>query len=174
VSGDSATIVIMGVAGCGKSTVGAALARYLGVAFVEGDSLHPPENIAKMELGEGLDDNDRWPWLDAVAPELARPGLKVASCSALTRGYREYLRSAAGGASICFAHLDVSPAELQRRVESRQGHFLPSGLLAGQLAILERPDMRDANAQRFDGKQTVNVLVTEIAGWVGKLEAWRK
>lgn len=162
----TSAIVIMGVAGCGKSTVGAALARHLDCAFVEGDSLHPLENIARMGCGTALDDDDRWPWLGAIAQELARPGLKVASCSALKRSYRLHLANAARPATICFAYLDLPPANLQERVRTRTGHFWSPELLPSQLAILERPDAAERNAKAFDGSQPVETLIASIADWL--------
>lgn len=164
--GNVAAIVIMGVAGCGKSTVGAALASQLNCIFVEGDSLHPPENITKMESGIALDDDDRWPWLGTIAHELAKPGSKVASCSALKLSYREYLVDAARPAAVHFAYLDLPPDDLQKRVESRVGHFWLPELLPSQLAILERPDMTERNAKAFDGSQSVEALVASICGWL--------
>ena len=102
-------IVIMGVSGCGKSTVGAALSDALGIPYREGDDLHPPANIAKMRAGETLTDADRWPWLDLVAQDLAAQAPVILGCSALRRAYRDRIREGAGG-PVCFVHLAGSPA----------------------------------------------------------------
>ncbi|MGO4852792.1 gluconokinase [Phaeovulum sp. W22_SRMD_FR3] len=128
--------VVMGVSGCGKSTVGAAFARQIGAAFLEGDLLHPPANVAAMAAGRPLDDAMRAPWLDAIAGRLQRaqaPGL-VVSCSALKRAYR--VRLAAGG-PVTFVHLVLSEAEARARVRARPGHFMPDSLVASQCAALE-------------------------------------
>jgi gluconokinase len=134
-------LVVMGVSGSGKSTVGAALARRLGVPFVDADDLHPRANVEKMARGEPLDDADRLPWLDAVGTWLAehRDG-GIASCSALRRAYRDRLRSHADG--VHFLHLAGSRELVARRQADRPGHFMPASLLASQYAALEplQPD----------------------------------
>lgn len=133
------TVVVMGVAGSGKTTVGRLLAARLGRPFVEGDDLHPAANVAKMRSGQPLDDADRRPWLEAVAGRIGtheRRGQDVVvSCSALRRRYRDLLRTE--HPSVEFVQLDVDPLVLRRRLESRRGHFLPASLLASQLASLE-------------------------------------
>lgn len=133
-------IVVMGVSGSGKTTVGARLAEVLGVEYAEGDDFHPPANIAKMSAGTPLDDADRAPWLDALAAwAAARSGRgAVVTCSALKRAYRDRLRGCAPG--VFFLHLDAPRAELERRVAGRRGHFMPPSLLDSQLATLERLD----------------------------------
>jgi carbohydrate kinase (thermoresistant glucokinase family) len=129
-------IVVMGVSGCGKTTIGALVAHELGLPFTDGDSLHPVENIAKMAAGAPLDDADRGPWLETVGRELARSvnGLVVA-CSALKRSYRDAIRAQAPHA--VFLHLDGSREVLGSRLEGRSGHFMPAALLDSQLATLE-------------------------------------
>ena len=137
----SPLVVVMGVSGSGKSTVGAALARRLGVPFEDGDDLHPPENVAKMAAGHPLDDDDRRPWLDAVGTWLAgHPAGGVVACSALRRAYRDRLRGHAPG--VRFLLLTGSPEVIARRQADRPGHFMPASLLRSQLATLEplRPD----------------------------------
>jgi gluconokinase len=133
------TVVVMGVSGSGKSTVGGALAARLGVAFLEGDDLHPAANIAKMRAGIPLDDADRLPWLHAVAAwigERERAGEDaVVSCSALHRSYRDLLRE--GHPSVRFLQLTLDPARLADRVAERTGHFMPPSLLGSQLATME-------------------------------------
>ncbi|MFC8532141.1 gluconokinase [Nocardia sp. NPDC057227] len=127
-------LVLMGVSGSGKSTVGVLLAARLGVPFTEGDELHPAANRAKMRAGVPLTDADRWPWLDAAGARLAAVG-GVLSCSALALRYRDRLRELVAG--VRFAHLDVPRAELARRLAARRGHFMPASLLESQLAALE-------------------------------------
>jgi carbohydrate kinase (thermoresistant glucokinase family) len=126
-------IVVMGVSGCGKSSVGLALAEALGARFIDGDDLHPEANKAKMSAGIPLDDSDRWPWLDLVGQALT-PNTVIA-CSALKRVYRE--RILAGAPNTFFVHLDGSREILEQRLSARSGHFMPATLLDSQLAILE-------------------------------------
>ncbi len=141
-SGGPVAIIVMGVSGCGKSSVGAMLAERLGVAFVEGDVLHPKANVDKMAMGTPLTDDDRWPWLDIIGAEIGASlecgaGI-VVSCSALKRVYRERLRSATGG-RLRFVYLHGSRALLTERMGARTGHFMPLSLLDSQLATLEVP-----------------------------------
>jgi gluconokinase len=126
----------MGVSGSGKSTVGSALAQRLRVPFVEGDTLHPPANIAKMTDGEPLDDDDRYAWLEKVGEWLAghRTG-GVVSCSALKRKYRDQLR--AHCPRVQFLYLSGSPELINRRMSARTGHFMPPTLLPSQFETLE-------------------------------------
>jgi len=132
-------IVVMGVSGCGKSSVGIALADALGARFIDGDDLHPEANKAKMGAGIPLDDHDRWPWLDLVSNALAEDASTftgtVIACSALKRSYRE--RILAGAPNTFFIHLDGSREILQQRLGNRTGHFMPAALLDSQLATLE-------------------------------------
>jgi len=135
-------IVVMGVSGVGKSTLGRALAERLGYRFIEGDDIHPAENIAKMSRGVPLEDADRWPWLARVADELATAaaaGGGVVSCSALKRSYRDFIREHVGVTAI-FVHPELSPLALRQRLQQRSGHFMPAALLESQLMTLERPD----------------------------------
>jgi carbohydrate kinase (thermoresistant glucokinase family) len=137
-------IVVMGVSGCGKSSVGIALAEALGARFIDGDDLHPEANKAKMSAGIPLDDSDRWPWLDLVSKALAEEVVEtsggsfsgtVVACSALKRAYRE--RILAGAPNTFFVHLDGSREILEQRLGARSGHFMPASLLDSQLATLE-------------------------------------
>ncbi|MDX3227518.1 gluconokinase [Streptomyces sp. ME19-01-6] len=135
-------VVVMGVSGTGKSTVGELLAAELGVPYAEADDFHPPANIAKMSAGTPLDDEDRRPWLDAIgawAREHAAGG-GVVSCSALRRVYRDRLRAAAP--DIFFLHLTGDRDQIAERMKARKGHFFASNMLDSQLATLEplRPD----------------------------------
>ncbi len=135
-------VIVMGVSGCGKSSVGAALARRLGLPFIEGDVLHPESNVAKMAAGTPLTDEDRWPWLTVIgermADALARGEGIVVSCSALKKIYREHLRAATGD-RLAFVYLEGSRDLLGRRMGARSGHFMPLALLDSQLATLEVP-----------------------------------
>lgn len=133
---DRVAIVVMGVAGSGKSTVAAALADHLGWQIVDADDLHPPENVAKMRGGVPLTDADRMPWLRQVRDLLSTEhGGLIVSCSALRRRYRDILRGAR--CRIRFLHLDGTPELLASRLDSRRGHFMPATLLDSQLAALE-------------------------------------
>jgi carbohydrate kinase (thermoresistant glucokinase family) len=130
-------VVVMGVSGSGKSTIGALIADALGVPFVDADSLHPGSNIEKMAAGHPLDDEDRWPWLAVVGRRLAGAGESgaVIACSALKRAYRDAI--AAEAPDVVFAHLDGPADVLGQRLEGRSDHFMPPSLLASQLAALE-------------------------------------
>lgn len=131
-------VVVMGVSGCGKSTVGERLATYLGASFIEGDSLHSAENVEKMRSGIPLTDSDRWPWLDEIGARLASSAATVVSCSALKRSYRERLREVAWQ-PITFVFLQGTRALLAARLAERKGHYMPLALLDSQLATLELP-----------------------------------
>lgn len=135
-------IIVMGVSGCGKTSVGAALAERLGLSFVEGDVLHPPANVEKMAKGTPLTDADRWPWLETIGALMAEALAKgegiIVSCSALKRTYRERLRAAAGG-KLRFVYLSGSRELLTERMGARTGHFMPLSLLESQLQTLEVP-----------------------------------
>lgn len=134
-------IVVMGVSGCGKSTVGRDLAAALGVPFVEGDGLHPPRNVALMAAGTPLTDDDRRDWLNTLAEVLAGAAARghgvVVSCSALKRIYRDRLRAGAPGTRFVFLH--GPSALLAARLQGRSGHYMPPSLLQSQLDTLEPP-----------------------------------
>jgi carbohydrate kinase (thermoresistant glucokinase family) len=136
-----AAIIVMGVSGSGKSTIGALLAERLGWPFADADGFHPAANVAKMAAGQPLTDEDRWPWLDAIAAHIgAARGTGqpvVVACSALRRAYRERLR--AGHGDLIFLHLAGAPAVIAERQAARQGHFMPPSLMASQFATLEDP-----------------------------------
>lgn len=136
-------VIVMGVSGCGKTSVGEKLAEALHCRFIEGDSLHPPDNIAKMSAGIPLDDLDRWPWLDVIGAHLAESRARgeaiVVSCSALKKVYRDRLRQAAGG-RLAFVFLEGARAVFEARMKSRPGHFMPASLLDSQFAALEPPN----------------------------------
>ena len=156
--------VIMGVCGSGKSLIGAQLARALDIEFVEGDALHPPDNVQRMAAGIPLTDDDRPGWLVAIAARLrvaqrARIGL-VVSCSALKRSYRDLLRSV-GDANVRFVHLAGNRALLAARMANRRGHFMPPSLLNSQLAILEEPSP-DEGAWVCDISQAPDAIVADL------------
>ncbi|MFZ3582742.1 gluconokinase [Loktanella sp. DJP18] len=151
-------IIVMGVSGCGKSRIGAALAKGLVLRFLDGDSLHPPSNIAKMSRGEALNDADRAPWLDAVGAALGTQA-DVIACSALKRAYRDRIRAQAP--NTVFVHLAGTRAVLATRVASRPGHFMPPALLDSQLATLERLQPDEA-AIVVDLAQTPAQIVRQI------------
>jgi gluconokinase len=150
-------IVVMGVSGSGKSTVGAALAQRLRVPFADGDDLHPPANVAKMAAGQPLDDDDRYPWLEAIGEWLAdhRDG-GVMSCSALKRKYRDQLRRHCAG--VEFLHLSGTPEVIGKRQASRPGHFMPASLLQSQFATLEPLDP-DEHGIAIDVDQNIDSIV---------------
>ena len=152
-------VVLMGVAGCGKSSVGEALALRLGIPYRDGDDLHPAENVEKMRQGVPLTDADRWPWLDRVAEALAQPPV-IIGCSALKRSYRDRIRAGAGG-PVRFVHLDGSRQLIAARMAERQGHYMPLSLLDSQFAALEPPGPDEA--MRVDIDQTLDALVWAIA-----------
>ena len=156
-----AHVVVMGVCGCGKSTVGRLLAQHLEVPFIEGDELHPPRNVALMTAGTPLTDEDRAGWLDAVATDLARkPGGAVASCSALRRRYRDRLRAAVPGLRFVYLHGDR--ALLAQRLDQRRGHYMPASLLESQLQTLEPPSA-DERALDLDIAEAPEVLAWQAA-----------
>lgn len=158
-------LVVMGVSGSGKSTVGAALARRIGVPFVDADDLHPAGNIAKMSRGEPLDDDDRWPWIEAIGRWLAEhPGGGVVSCSALKRSYRDRLRGHAAG--LEFLHLHGSREVIERRQASRPGHFMPASLLSTQFATLE-PLAADERGLVIDVDRSVDQIVQTYVDRLG-------
>jgi gluconokinase len=145
------SIVVMGVCGAGKSSVGRALAERLRLRYIEGDEFHPPANVAKMAAGTPLNDDDRAGWLDTLAGLLGEAAVQgeavVLSCSALKRAYRDRLR---GGAPFTLVYLHGERATLEARMAVRQDHFMPASLLDSQLATLEVPG---------DGENVVAVAI---------------
>jgi carbohydrate kinase (thermoresistant glucokinase family) len=154
------TVVIMGVCGCGKTTIGRALADELGWDFLDADEYHPEANVAKMAAGAALTDDDRWPWLDRLSHELrtlhARGRHAILACSALRQIYRD--RLAAAG-ELKWVYLKGDLATIEPRLASRRGHFMPSSLLASQFAALEEP----AAAMVVDIRQSIATQVAQIA-----------
>jgi gluconokinase len=166
-------IVVMGVSGSGKSTVGPLLAARLGCSFIEGDELHDPAAIAMMRSGRPLTDTERWPWLDrigaAMARDIAARGIAVAACSALKRSYRDRL-AAALKTRPHFVLLDSDPDELLRRLTNRPGHYMPPALLESQLATLERP-ADDETALTLDTHAAPEALVDDAVAWLAGADA---
>lgn len=143
----SRLVLVMGVSGAGKSTIGALLAEALGVDFADADAFHPPANVAKMSAGTPLTDDDRWPWLDAIGAWLAARGPAgdgsggVVTCSALKRAYRDRLRAACP--ALRLVHLQGDAALIAARQAARPDHFMPASLMASQFATLETPDAEE-------------------------------
>jgi gluconokinase len=158
-------LVVMGVSGCGKSSLGAALARELGLPLIEGDDFHSPENVSKMRAGIALTDEDRAGWLNTLAATLAaHPQGAVLSCSALKRGYRDRLRAAVPG--LLFVFMDLSREEAERRVAARgAGHFFSPSLVADQFATLE-PPTGEAGVLTVDASAPLSELVKQTRSWL--------
>lgn len=154
-------VVVMGVAGSGKTTVGAALARRLGFDYADADAFHDESSVAKMAAGHPLDDDDRTPWLQAIGQWLAAHDETggVASCSALRRRYRDVLRAAAP--RVKFLHLDGDPRVVTQRVAGRPDHFMPASLVSSQLETLERLEP-DETGSRLDLSATVEQIVADF------------
>ena len=155
--------VVMGVCGCGKSTVGNALAREHGVEYVEGDAFHPPANVAKMSAGQPLTDEDRADWLRALQQQIGAAREKgvglVVSCSALKRKYRDLLRE--GDPALRFAHLHGPRELIAARLAARRDHYMPPSLLDSQLAALE-PLQSDEAGLELDVQDAPARLVAQI------------
>ena len=157
-------VVVMGVASCGKTSVGELLAEKLSAHFIEGDRLHPAANVAKMSAGNPLTDEDRWPWLKAVGESLAGREPAVASCSALKRVYREAIAKAAQR-PVYFIYLHGSKELLEQRIGARKGHFMPASLLESQLATLQIP-APDEMALKLDITFAANELADQAKAWL--------
>lgn len=153
-------LVIMGVAGCGKSSVGEGLAARLGLPYHDGDDLHPAANIEKMRAGIALTDADRWPWLDRVAQDLATSAPLIIGCSALKRAYRDRIRAGAGG-QVTFVHLTGTRDLIAARMAQRSGHHMPLTLLDSQFAALEPPGPDEALLVPID--QPLDPIISAIA-----------
>ena len=166
----TAVLVVMGVSGAGKTTVGAALAGRLGTAFIDSDSLHPKANVEKMAAGNPLTDEDRLPWLGLVGAELAsqHPNGIIVACSALKRAYRDAIRAMAP--STAFIQLSVDLPTLQGRVAQRAGHFMPSSLLASQLETLE-PLEADETGLTVSAQEGVEAMLDQILAQLGPTNA---
>lgn len=156
-------VVVMGVTGSGKSTVGTALAERMGVPFGDADDFHSPENVAKMRSGVPLDDTDRRPWLQAIGVWLAehRDSGAVVSCSALRRAYRDVLRE--GAPDVTFLHLHGDMETVRKRVAARTGHFMPESLVQSQFDALE-PLQPDEQGVVIPFDLPVDVIVERFLG----------
>ena len=157
-------LVVMGVSGSGKTTVGELLAKQLGWAFLEGDRLHPPANVEKMRQGIPLTDADRWPWLDRIGEELkswAGEGKSgVLTCSALKRAYRDRIRAARP--DVRFVYVKGSEALIAARVAARHHEYMPASLLRSQFDTLEEPTLGEPGVVTVDAGGTVGEEVAEV------------
>jgi gluconokinase len=162
------SVLLMGPAGSGKTTLGQEVAAWLGTEFVDGDALHSTANIEKMRRGEGLTDADRGPWLDRIAAVLrshrAGHGIVIA-CSALKRAYRNRLRSA--DPTLKLVVLNAPPFVLQERVRARQDHYMPAELVEDQCEQLEIPGA-DEPALLLDATAPLGELLLQVQNWLGK------
>jgi len=153
-------VVLMGVSGSGKTTIGRVLADELGWTFLDADDFHPPASVAKMAAGMALSDEDRWPWLDRLAGELRaldeRRSNVVLACSALKQAYRDRLKRAG---ELRWAYLKGDAATIEPRLAARRGHYMPASLLASQLATLEEP----AEGIVVDIRKSIAAQVAQIA-----------
>ncbi len=155
----------MGVAGSGKSTLGAAVAARLGRVWLEGDDFHGEANRRKMAEGQPLTDADRAAWLAALCEQLRHPSQgAMAACSALKRIYRDQLRQASPG--LRFAFLDISKDEARRRVQTRGGHFFSASLMDSQFDTLESP-VGEAGVLRLDALAPLEALQDQVRDWLG-------
>ncbi|SRR5581483_7896766 len=159
-------IVIMGVSGCGKSTVAAAVCQRNGAYLIEGDAFHPPENVRKMSAGIPLNDADRQGWLERLAQEtldqLQLSQRVVLTCSALKRRYRDSLRNVVP--DLGFVFLALTPEQAAQRVAHRRGHFMPASLIESQFRDLE-PPTGEPLVLTIDATQTVDAIATDITAW---------
>lgn len=154
-------VVVMGVSGCGKSTVGSLLASRLNCPFLDADEYHPPENVAKMASGTALTDEDRWPWLEGLNKRLKDKENAVLACSALKQSYRNVL--ARGLADCIFVHLHGGIELIRARLAERKHRYMPASLLASQFATLEAP----LGAIEIDVTQPPERCVEEILAALG-------
>ena len=154
-------LIVMGVSGCGKSTMASALGERLGLDMVDGDDLHLPESVAKMRSGIALQDADRWPWLDRIGHYLAQaqePG-RVVACSALKRVYRDRIREQAG--DVCFVFLDGDFDLIEQRMRQRVNHYMQPGLLDSQFRTLEKPQADESDVIRLPITKPVQDMVAQ-------------
>ena len=154
-------LIVMGVSGCGKSTMAAALSERLDLDMVDGDDLHLPESVAKMRAGVALQDDDRWPWLDRIGDYLSQPHAqgRVVACSALKRVYRDRIREQAG--DVCFVFLDGDFDLIQKRMHQRVGHYMQPGLLDSQFRTLEKPQADEPDVIRLPITEPVQDMVEQ-------------
>lgn len=163
-------LVLMGVSGSGKSSMGAALSQRLDAPYLDGDDLHPPANVEKMRRGIPLTDDDRRPWLKLVSAALHDQAPVIVGCSALKRAYRDLLREGAGGA-VHFVHLAGERDLILGRMQARSGHYMPPALLDSQFAALEPPGP-DEGALTVDIVHPYERLAAEVTDWLsGRLRS---
>ncbi len=161
-------LIVMGVAGCGKSTLGAAIATALGCPLIEGDDHHLPESQAKMRRGIALQDHDREPWLDHLGELMsAQPGDVVLTCSALKRRYRDRLRARVPALKFVFIEIDEAQAAL--RVRSRAGHLFPDTLVASQFEALESP-AGEPDVLCVPASESLPAQVGSVTRWLNPME----
>jgi gluconokinase len=159
-------VVVMGVAGCGKSAVGQRIAAALALPLIEGDAFHPPANIEKMRQGRPLQDEDRAGWLDRLGLELqAHPRGAVLTCSALKRSYRDRLRAFVP--DLRFVHLSLPQEQALARVAARPGHFYPPSLVASQFEALEDP-VREPLVLQLDACLPLDEEAARAAAWLSR------
>ena len=154
-------LVVMGVSGCGKTTMAGALARRMGLEMVDGDDLHLPQSVAKMSAGIALDDADRWPWLDRIGDYLSSSPSgsagRVVACSALKRAYRDRIRAHAGAVRFVFLQGDFEV--IQQRMLQRVGHYMQPGLLQSQFEALEPPQADEVDVITLSVQEPVDALL---------------
>lgn len=160
-------LVIMGVSGCGKSTFAKAISEALQLSFVDGDDLHSPHSVSKMQAGIALEDADRWPWLDRIGSYLAKPlesnfsdRGRVVACSALKLVYRNHIRRLAP--NVRFIFLDGDAELIRSRMAARAGHFMQLGLLESQLHTLERPTAQEQDVLQVNTAHTIEELLAIV------------
>ena len=171
-------IIVMGVSSSGKSTVGAALGRALHAPFLDGDKYHPESNVEKMRAGTPLTDEDRWPWLEALAAALKevaekKKGVAVGACSALKRAYRDFITEKAGQ-PVLFVYLDGSREVIAERMAARSHEYMPTSLLDSQFATLEVPDPKTENVLVVPVTDPVNRIVTTVTGSLNHLKSFKR
>jgi carbohydrate kinase (thermoresistant glucokinase family) len=152
-------LIVMGVSGCGKTTMAGALSEHLGLEMIDGDDLHLPESVDKMRAGIALQDADRWPWLDRISDYLSVDHTqgRVVACSALKRVYRDRIRQQAG--DVCFVFLDGDFELIQNRMQQRVGHYMQPGLLSSQFRTLEKPQADETDVIRLTITEPVHNMV---------------
>lgn len=161
-------VVVMGVSGSGKTTVGELMGQGLGLPYRDGDDLHPQANIDKMAAGEPLTDADRWPWLELIGRWLTEhPDGGIIGCSALKRSYRDLIREYAP--STVFVHVHGTHRLLTERMKHRRGHFMPASLLESQFATLE-PLAEDETGRVFDIAPPPEEVARQATDWLGTLD----
>ena len=160
-------LVIMGVSGCGKSTFAKAISQALHLSFMDGDDLHSPHSVSKMQAGIALEDSDRWPWLDRIGSYLAKPldshssdRGRVVACSALKLAYRNHIRRLVPAARFIFLDGDIEL--IRSRMAARAGHFMQLGLLESQLHTLERPTAQEPDVLKVNTALTIEELLATV------------